>query len=66
MESVCDNVNEYERLMALAEHLRDEKSVDKAIAECSAAVECALKKTCSEKKCELATYWHRFIGLRKN
>ena len=64
MESVCNNVNEYERLMALAEHLRDEKNVDEAITECSAAVELAINDNSLTKEMQArnllaSLYWSK-------
>ena len=64
MKSVCNNVNEYERLMALAEQFRNEKNVDEAITECSAAVKWAINNNSLPKEMQarnlLASfYWSK-------
>lgn len=50
MESINEIISEYERLMGFARCLRDERNVDKAIVECCAAVESALKNNLFKKE----------------
>ena len=64
MESVCNNFNEYERLIVLTEHLRDEKNLDEAITECSAAVKWAIDNNSLTKEMQAlnllaSLYWSK-------
>lgn len=64
MKSVCNNVNEYERLVALVEQFRNEKNVDEAITECSAAVKWAINNNSLPKEMQArnllaSLYWSK-------
>lgn len=64
MKSVCNNVNEYERLMALVEQFRNEKNVDEAITECSVTVKWAINNNSLPKEMQArnllaSLYWSK-------